>query len=545
MDISGNGRGSNTLTGWFRVDEVAYGPTGEVLVFAVTFEQHSEGRVPALRGTVRYNAGATAPGGVLLNDTDAEGSPLTATLVEGPANGQLVFNPNGTFMYTPNPNFFGVDTFRYKVSDGALESNVATVTLTVAGVNDGPVNTVPGTQTLVEDTTVTFSAANGNAIRLTDIDAGNSVVELRLSVNGFMTFPTTTGLTFVTGSNGGNIITVRGTLADLNAALDGHGVPAGGELHRQLQPPGHHQRPGQHRVRRRPHRHRLRHAEHHRRQRRPAERGAAHHPGDGGGHPAHLQPGDLGHGRGPDHRRYSAPVRVTVEFAAGAGTLTVTPATGVTVTGNGSGRVVLDGTIANVNNVLRTLTFTPAADANNLTAPVQIRITTDDLANGGPGALTDTDTFAISVTPVNDAPQFTLAVGGVMVPMNYVDAVALLASGTVGPATATDELALQTLTYGVEVTGTTGTLTFAVGPTITPDGTAPLHPDGRHLGHRHPAGLGVGRRRGHAGPDAVDLGDEHRPDDRRAAAGGDRRGHPDLRHPEQPLHRRRGRRDGA
>ena len=33
LDVSGNGRGSNMLTGWFRVDEVAYSPAGEVLVF--------------------------------------------------------------------------------------------------------------------------------------------------------------------------------------------------------------------------------------------------------------------------------------------------------------------------------------------------------------------------------------------------------------------------------------------------------------------------------------------------------------------------------
>src|SRR4029079_14539017 len=43
-------------------------------------------------------------------------------------------------------------------------------------------------------------------------------------------------------------------------------------------------------------------------------------------------------------------------------------------------------------------------------------------------------------------------------------------SGTVGPATATDELATQTLTYGVEVTGTTGNLTFAVAPAIASNG---------------------------------------------------------------------------
>src|SRR5262249_37972947 len=163
----------------------------------------------------------TAPGGVLLNDSDAEGSPLTASLVTGPTHGRVWLNPNGTFTYVPDANFAGVDTFRYKVSDGTLDSNVATATVNVAAVNDAPVNTVPGMQTLVEDTTKTFSSANGNAIRLTDVDAGDAVVQLQLSVMGFLTFPTTAGLTFVNGSNGSSFMTVRGTLADLNTALDG------------------------------------------------------------------------------------------------------------------------------------------------------------------------------------------------------------------------------------------------------------------------------------------------------------------------------------
>src|SRR5207248_8091982 len=131
----------------------AYGPSGALLVFAVTFEQHCEGATPALHGTVRYNAGATAPGGVLLNDSDVEGSPLTATLVSGPAHGQVYLNANGTFMYLPDTNFAGVDSFQYKVSDGTAYSNVATVTLTVAGVNDAPAEVVPGTQKPVEDHT--------------------------------------------------------------------------------------------------------------------------------------------------------------------------------------------------------------------------------------------------------------------------------------------------------------------------------------------------------------------------------------------------------
>ena len=122
LDVSGDGRGSNTLTGWFRVDEVAYGPNGEVLVFAATFEQHSEGKPRRLRGQVYYNAGSTTTGGVLLNDSDPEGDPLTAVLVEGPANGEVYLNSNGTFLYVPDANFEGVDSFRYRRPMGRLRA---------------------------------------------------------------------------------------------------------------------------------------------------------------------------------------------------------------------------------------------------------------------------------------------------------------------------------------------------------------------------------------------------------------------------------------
>src|SRR4029079_15446218 len=76
---------------------------------------------------------------VLSNDTDAENDQLTAQQVTGPAHGTLTLNTNGTFTYTPANNFTGPDSFTYKASDGTLESNVATVTITVTAVNDAPV----------------------------------------------------------------------------------------------------------------------------------------------------------------------------------------------------------------------------------------------------------------------------------------------------------------------------------------------------------------------------------------------------------------------
>ncbi|MBV7338824.1 tandem-95 repeat protein [Chloroflexi bacterium TSY] len=70
--------------------------------------------------------------GVLGNDSDpVEGDPLTAVLDNGPSNGTLTLNADGSFTYTPNAGFFGTDSFAYKANDGSDDSNVATVTITV------------------------------------------------------------------------------------------------------------------------------------------------------------------------------------------------------------------------------------------------------------------------------------------------------------------------------------------------------------------------------------------------------------------------------
>jgi hypothetical protein len=72
LDISFQNRGSNTLTGQFVIDEVTFlsGPTGlEIETFGASFEQHSEGAVPALFGTFTYDARSVAvpePGTMLL-----------------------------------------------------------------------------------------------------------------------------------------------------------------------------------------------------------------------------------------------------------------------------------------------------------------------------------------------------------------------------------------------------------------------------------------------------------------------------------------------
>lgn len=71
--------------------------------------------------------------GLLANDTDAEGDPLSVVTLVGPANGTVSVNAAGGFTYVPNPGFAGTDTFAYVISDGIANSAPATVTVDVIG----------------------------------------------------------------------------------------------------------------------------------------------------------------------------------------------------------------------------------------------------------------------------------------------------------------------------------------------------------------------------------------------------------------------------
>jgi VCBS repeat-containing protein len=83
----------------------------------------------------------TGPGNtsVLDNDTDAEGDPLTAILVDDVTNGALTLNADGTFSYTHNGTETTTDSFTYKANDGTADSNTVAVTITISPDNKGPV----------------------------------------------------------------------------------------------------------------------------------------------------------------------------------------------------------------------------------------------------------------------------------------------------------------------------------------------------------------------------------------------------------------------
>ncbi|MEP7342393.1 MAG: Ig-like domain-containing protein [Acidobacteriota bacterium] len=114
---------------------------------------------------------------VRLDGSDANGAKLSFKIVSQPANGSLSGDlPNLT--YKPGLNFNGTDRFTFLVTNGLLDSEVATVTLNVRPVNDAPILTVPEAQTVNKGQQVSF------AVLAFDPDTGD-----KLAIGLFGTVP--------------------------------------------------------------------------------------------------------------------------------------------------------------------------------------------------------------------------------------------------------------------------------------------------------------------------------------------------------------------
>ena len=108
---------------------------------------------------------------ITLGTKDVDGDALTYSIVDAPAHGTLSgtgVNPT----YTPAANDNGSDSFTYKANDGTVDSNTATVNITVSAVNDPPTGTLASggpcstSTTSVSDTT-NLSVADGSSGVLT------------------------------------------------------------------------------------------------------------------------------------------------------------------------------------------------------------------------------------------------------------------------------------------------------------------------------------------------------------------------------------------
>jgi VCBS repeat-containing protein len=132
-------------------------------------------------------------------DSDADGDSLTVSEVNGSAanvgtvialgKGNLQVNANGTFNFDPNKGYeslaqgaIATETFTYTLSDGNGGSDLATVTVTITGVNDAPIITNPiADQTFNAYSLLNFAIPAGS---FTDVDAGDTLTYTASLANG-------------------------------------------------------------------------------------------------------------------------------------------------------------------------------------------------------------------------------------------------------------------------------------------------------------------------------------------------------------------------
>lgn len=142
---------------------------------------------------------------VTANDTDPEDDPLQLTAVSSAGNGTVAIN-GATVTYTPNPDWHGIDTFTYTISDGEHE-DTATVTVVVIPVNESPV---------ANDDSVSLPQGSGSTlidVLANDTDADNAPTPLQVTgvtqpANGTVV-PSSTGLSYTpnTGFSGTDTFT--------------------------------------------------------------------------------------------------------------------------------------------------------------------------------------------------------------------------------------------------------------------------------------------------------------------------------------------------
>jgi large repetitive protein len=153
IDKSASQTGGGVYTATITVSDGKGGTVQQTITFNVTNP-----------GPVASNDSASTPEDtpviipVLTNDSDPDGDPLTVTSASA-INGTVVINADGTVTYTPNPGFSGTDTVTYQISDGNGGTSLATVTVTVADVNDLPVSSAIANQTNLDSQPITLPVA--------------------------------------------------------------------------------------------------------------------------------------------------------------------------------------------------------------------------------------------------------------------------------------------------------------------------------------------------------------------------------------------------
>jgi autotransporter-associated beta strand protein len=183
--------------------------------------------------------------GVLGTGVNAQGYPLTAVLVAGPAYGSVVLNPDGSFLYTPAAGYSGPDSFTYQANDGVTVSNAATVSITVIGLhtmvwqgsasgNWTGAGQWTGAPPAYPDVTANVVLDTPDSVQVNSAQAANSLQisnggQVEVAAGGSLTVTTDTGVTAggVLGVNANGAFSTGGALTlDTGGSLSGGSVSA-------------------------------------------------------------------------------------------------------------------------------------------------------------------------------------------------------------------------------------------------------------------------------------------------------------------------------
>ncbi|MEW6751950.1 MAG: Ig-like domain-containing protein, partial [Candidatus Latescibacterota bacterium] len=126
---------------------VGYTGSGSWDLYLVRGQMPSQGPTAITQSVSTDEDAAVA---TTLSGADPEGDPLTFAVASNPSNGTVGLT-GATVTYTPNADYNGTDSFSFTVSDGQLSSVPATVSITVAPVNDVPTLAAPPDATMLED----------------------------------------------------------------------------------------------------------------------------------------------------------------------------------------------------------------------------------------------------------------------------------------------------------------------------------------------------------------------------------------------------------
>jgi large repetitive protein len=209
------------FNGVVTVDYKVCDPSGACDTATLTINITSVNNAPvAVNDAETTNEDIAISSTVATNDSDVEGDLLTFTTIGGvsASQGILVLNSNGTYTFTPAPNFNGLVSVDYKVCDLIGACDTATLTITVNAVNDAPV-AVNDANTTPEDTAVSSTVATNDS----DVEGGVLTYTTITSVpasQGVLVLNANGGYTFTPAANFNGVVNVDYKVCDTNGACD-------------------------------------------------------------------------------------------------------------------------------------------------------------------------------------------------------------------------------------------------------------------------------------------------------------------------------------